>query len=53
MTLKQAIKLAKAKPVNENLYYCVGKWNDGYIIHSSTYMKRHPKTEIFYSTKNK
>ncbi len=29
MTLNQAIKLVNKKPINENLYYCVGKWNDG------------------------
>lgn len=50
MTLEQAIEIARKKPTNENLHWFVGKWNDGYIIYSSTYMKRNPGVKYVYST---
>lgn len=50
MTLCQAIKDANKRSRNINLQWFVCKWNDGYIIHSSTYMKRYPDTKFIYST---
>ncbi len=50
MTLKEAIKECDDRPRNMNLHWFVCEWNDGYIIHSSTYMKRFPDTKYVYST---
>lgn len=50
MTLCEAIKRAKNYSGNINLQWFVCKWNDGYIIYSSTYMRRFPDTKFVYST---
>lgn len=50
MTLKEAITEVNTRSRNINLQYFISKWNDGYIIHSSFHMKRHPETEFVYST---
>jgi hypothetical protein len=50
LTLNQAIKEANKKPRNENLQYYVCKWNNGYCINSSSYMKRFPDTVYVYVT---
>lgn len=50
MTLKEAIIEAESRSRNVNLHWFVSKWNEGYIIHSSNYMKRFPNTEYVYST---
>lgn len=50
MTLDEAIKIADSKPKNQNLHWYVSEWNDGFIIHSSTYMKMHPEVDYIYST---
>jgi len=50
MTLCQAIKSAKSRARNINLQWFVCKWNDEYIVHSSTHLRQHPDTKIIYST---
>ena len=50
MTLKQAIKIANSKPRNIGLQYFVCKWNNGYCINSTSYMKRFPSTKYEYAT---
>jgi len=51
MTKSEAIEAADSKPRNENLRYYVCKWNNGYIIHCSSYMKRNPHIKYIYKTK--
>lgn len=53
MTIKEAIKEANNRPINSNLNYYVSKWNDGYILHPTSYIKRHPDTLYDYSTLKK
>lgn len=53
MTIKEAIKEANSRPTNAGLNYYVSKWNNGYIIHPTSYMERHPSTIYVYSTLNK
>ncbi len=50
MTLKEAIKDADSRSRNMNLHWFVCVWNAGYIIHSSTHMRRFPDTKYVYST---
>jgi hypothetical protein len=50
MTLKEAKKEVNSRSMNANLQYFISEWNDGYIIHCSSYMRRHPDTEFVYST---
>lgn len=50
MTRDEAITEVCARPRNINLHWFVCKWNDGYIIHSSTYMRRFPDTKYVFST---
>lgn len=50
MTLKQAISTVNKRSRNINLHWFICKWNNGYIIHSSTYMRHFPDTEYVYST---
>lgn len=52
MTLDEAIKEINIRPVNQNLNYFICKWNDGYCINLSSYMKRNPHIEYIYSTEN-
>jgi len=35
---------------NINLQYFVCEWNDGYIVHSSSYMRKHSDVEYVYAT---
>ena len=53
MTLKEAIKEVLKRPRNSNLEFYICKWNDGYIIHSTSYMLRFPDTVYVYSTAEK
>jgi hypothetical protein len=55
MTKKEAIKWADHFPRNENLWFGVLPFNDGYIVYDSNHIKRHPSLEkkIVYSNKNK
>ena len=53
MNLKEAIKEANSRPTNTGLNYYVSKWNDGYIIHPTSYMERHSGTVYIYSTLKK
>ena len=53
MTLDEAIKEANNRPTNQNLNYFVCKWNDGYCVNSSAYMKRNSHIEYVHSTENK
>lgn len=50
MTLKEAIYECNNRSRNINLHWFVSKWNNGYIIHSSSYMRRFPDTKYVYST---
>jgi len=50
MTLGEAIEEVHKRSGNINLQWFISKWNDGYIIHHSTYMKRFPDTEYVYTT---
>lgn len=50
MNLQEAIKEANNRSRNANLQWIVSKWNDGYIIHSSSFLKRFPNTIFVYST---
>jgi hypothetical protein len=50
VTLEEAIKHANSHSRNINLQWFVCKWNDGYIVHSSSYMRRHPDVKFVYST---
>jgi hypothetical protein len=50
MTLRESIKEVNSRSRNANLQWFVSVWNDGYIIHSSTYMRRFPDTKFVYST---
>lgn len=50
MTKKEAIKEANSRPRNAVLQWYVCKWNDGYCINSSSYMKRFPDTPYVYKT---
>lgn len=50
MTLEEAIAEVNTRSRNINLQWVVSKWNDGYIIHSSNFIKRHPEVEYVYST---
>lgn len=50
MTLKQAIKEVESRPRNINLQWFISKWNTGYIIHCSSYMKRNSHIKFVYST---
>jgi len=50
MTLEEAIKYATSRSTNINLQYFISEWNDGYIIHSTSHMKRHPDTPFVYCT---
>lgn len=50
MTFDQAIAEVENRPRNINLQWFISKWNDGYIIHPSSYIKRHPETQYVYST---
>lgn len=50
MTLQEAVFLVNKRSCNINLQWFICKWNDGYIIHSTTYMKRFPNTNYVYST---
>ena len=50
MNLNEAILEANSRSRNINLQWFVSKWNDGYIIHSTAYMKRFPDTEYVYTT---
>lgn len=50
MNLREAIKEVNGRSRNANLQWFVSKWNEGYIIHSSTYMRRFPDTKFVYST---
>lgn len=51
MTLKQAkyfVNNVYSKNINLQWFIC--KWNSGYIIHSSSYMRRFPDAKYMYST---
>lgn len=48
LTKEEAIKLVNSKPKNNWLHYYVCKWNDGYCINDSTYMKRNPNVKYVY-----
>jgi hypothetical protein len=41
MTLAQAIKEADRRPKNDNLNYCVYRWNEGYCICTQNYAEKH------------
>lgn len=50
MTFEEAIKHVNTRSSNINLQWFIVKWNDGYIIHSTSYMKRFPDTKYVYTT---
>lgn len=50
MTLQEAISQVNKRSCNANLQWFICKWNNGYIIHSTSYMKRFPDTKFVYST---
>jgi hypothetical protein len=50
MTLDEAIENVIDRPRNKNLHYYVCKWNTGYCINTSSYMKRNPHVKFVYST---
>lgn len=50
MNFKEAVKHANSFSRNINLQYFVCKWNDGYIVHSSSHIRRHPDTKFEYTT---
>lgn len=50
MTLEEAISHANSLSRNVNLHWFVCKWNEGYIVHSTSYMRRFPDTPFVYST---
>jgi hypothetical protein len=50
VNLQQAVNHANDRSRNINLHWFVCKWNDGYIVHSTAHMLRHPDTEYVYST---
>jgi hypothetical protein len=50
MTFQEAVKHVNSRSGNINLQWFVCEWNDGYIIHSSTYMRRYPDTKYEYTT---
>jgi hypothetical protein len=50
MTLEEAIKEVNTRSGNINHQWFIAKWNDGHIIHSTSYMKRFPNTEYLYTT---
>ena len=50
MTLEEAINEINKRSINICLHWYVCKWNDDYIIHSSTYMKKFPETSYVYAT---
>ena len=53
MTKKEAIEWANHFPRNENLWFAVIKFNDGYIVCDSNHFNRHPSllNKIVYTTK--
>ena len=53
MSLEEAIEIVSRRPKNENLHWFICKWNDGFIIHSSSHIKRFPNTEYLYTTDEK
>lgn len=50
MTLDEAIKHVNTLSGNVNLQWFICEWNDGYIIHSSSYMRQFPDTKWIYKT---
>ena len=50
MTLEEAIEEANSRSTNFNLNYYVHKWNDGYAIAPTSYVKKFPNIEYVYST---
>jgi hypothetical protein len=50
LTLEEAISHANSRSRNINLQWFVCPWNDGYIVHSSSHLKRHPDIEYVYCT---
>lgn len=50
MTLKEAIKNVESRSRNINLNWFVCKWNDGYIIHNTTFMLKHQECLSAYNT---
>jgi len=60
VNLKEAIKWAErditslfGKGGGSKLAYYVCRWNDEYIVHSNTFMDRHPEVEWVYNTIDK
>ena len=53
MTIKEAMKEVNSRPTNSALNYYVSKWNNGYIIHPTSYMERNYGTIYVYSTLKK
>lgn len=53
MTKKEAIEWANHFPTNQNLWYCVLPFNNGFIVCDSNHIKRHPNLEkkIVYCNK--
>jgi hypothetical protein len=50
MTLEEAINEVHKRSGNINLQWFIEKWNDGFIIHSTSHMKRYPDTKYVYTT---
>lgn len=50
MNLEEAIACAENRSRNINLHWFVCEWNDGYIIHSTGHMLRHPEIKYVWST---
>ena len=64
MNLKEAIEwtemlhpenkgVSPGSPAFSKLHYYVAPWNDGYIVHPDSHIKRHPDIEWVYNTKEK
>lgn len=57
MNLNEAINFAERKFKNgggfSGVVYYISPWNNGYIIHPESYIKRNPETIIVYDTKSK
>lgn len=51
MTLEEAITIVNSKPINPWMAYGVYKMNDGYVMASTSFIKRFPDIDYVYMCK--